>query len=295
VQATGCCQRAGTGLELGPVPSALCAVRECRYTRAVAFRNDLDAAHARADALDRKVAALEAENAALRTGEPAKPAKPASRNEARAGLFVVIAVAVLVAGAGIAIALQLEEPVVGVIAGVLGVSVVVSAVLLRSMIHVVPPGTALVVYGRPRRLPDGRTVGYRVVTGGRVVCMPIVERVDRLDLSVQPIRREVRNTFCKGGKLVAVDYAAAICFDPSEPGISNAIERFVGTPMQHVQQVASETLEGAVRGAVATLTLEELQSDRLRVDQYLLANAEPDFAKLGLRLETFAIQEVRES
>jgi flotillin len=48
----------------------------------------------------------------------------------------------------------------------------------------VPPNEAAAFSGRKRKLPDGRTVGYRLVRGGAALRIPLLEKVDYLSLNV---------------------------------------------------------------------------------------------------------------
>jgi flotillin len=74
--------------------------------------------------------------------------------------------------------------------------------------------------------------------------------------------------------------------------VGNAIERFLGRGRDEIRRVAKETLEGHLRGVVATLTPEEVNEDRLKFAAVLEAEASADLRKLGLRLDTLKIQAV---
>jgi flotillin len=56
--------------------------------------------------------------------------------------------------------------------------------------------------------------------------------------------------------------------------------------------VAKETLEGNLRGALASLTPEQVNQDRKRFVEELFHDAEPDLEKLGLHLDTLKIQSI---
>ena len=72
----------------------------------------------------------------------------------------------------------------------------------------------------------------------------------------------------------------------------NAIERFLGRGLAEIQQVAKETLEGNLRGVLATLTPEEVNEDRLKFAESLAQEVEQDLSKLGLHLDVLKIQHV---
>ncbi|MGH9777079.1 MAG: hypothetical protein ACRD5I_01585, partial [Candidatus Acidiferrales bacterium] len=63
----------------------------------------------------------------------------------------------------------------------------------------VPPNTVAVLSGRKRKLADGRTVGYRLVPGGAVLRIPLLERVDYLSLNVITIPLEIRRAYTLKG------------------------------------------------------------------------------------------------
>jgi flotillin len=56
--------------------------------------------------------------------------------------------------------------------------------------------------------------------------------------------------------------------------------------------IAKDTLEGNLRGVLATLTPEELNEDKIKFAQSLLTEAEDDLRRLGLELDTLKIQDV---
>jgi flotillin len=59
-----------------------------------------------------------------------------------------------------------------------------------------------------------------------------------------------------------------------------------------VHRVARETLEGTLRGVLATLTPEEVNENRLKFAASLAEDVEDDFKKLGLMLDTLKVQHV---
>jgi flotillin len=74
--------------------------------------------------------------------------------------------------------------------------------------------------------------------------------------------------------------------------LDNAIERFLGVDRARIMAVAKETLEGNLRGVLATLTPEEVNTDKIKFAQSLLTEAEEDLRHIGLELDTLKIQDV---
>ena len=174
---------------------------------------------------------------------------------------------------------------------VLALAVAASAMVVMKLIHICQPNEVLVFSGTTRRV-NGRTVGYRLVQGGRGIRIPLLERVDRLDLTNMVIDVAVQGAYSKGGIPLNVMAVANVKVASEEPTIGNAIERFLGKPRTDIVRVAKETLEGNLRGVLATLTPEEVNQDRVKFAQSLLQEADHDLKKLGLALDTLKIQHV---
>ena len=170
---------------------------------------------------------------------------------------------------------------------ILGITFVV-----RSLIVICLPNEMVVITGRKRRTPDGREVGYRVLHGGRSLRIPLIEQVSRLDLTTIPIEVGVQNAYSKGGIPLFVQGIANVKVSGREPVSDNAVERLLNKPFGEVMQIAKDTLEGNLRGVLATLTPEEVNEDRLKFANYLIAEADEDLKKLGLELDTLKIQNV---
>ncbi len=173
------------------------------------------------------------------------------------------------------------------------IAVVVGSIIytLRNLLFVATPNQVLVLSGRRRRLGE-RTVGWRAVRGGRAVRIPLIERVDWMDLSNIPVDIVVRHAFSKGGIPLNVEGVAHVKLPGAEPRLSNAVERFLGRSRAEIAAVARETLEGNVRGVLAQLTPEQVNEDKIAFGNTLLEEAEHDFVRMGLVLDTLKIQNV---
>lgn len=178
-----------------------------------------------------------------------------------------------------------------VLAFVLALAVAAALLVVRNLIYICQPNEVLVFSGS-RRHVGGRTVGYKLVHGGRGVRIPLLERVHRLDLTNMVIDVRVQGAYSKGGIPLDVEAVANVKIASEEPTIANAIERFLGKPREDIIRVAKETLEGNLRGVLAMLTPEEVNQDRVKFAQTLLHEADADLKRLGLVLDTLKIQHV---
>lgn len=169
---------------------------------------------------------------------------------------------------------------------------VVLIAIVTMNLFICQPSEVIIFSGRKRQTADGRDVGYRVIKGGRAFRIPLLEKVDRLDLRTIPLEVSITNAYSKGGIPLSVQGIANIKIAGDEPLLGNALERFLGKPLDEIQNIAKDTLEGNLRGVLATLTPEEVNEDRLKFAESLIGEADVDLQKLGLVLDTLKIQNV---
>jgi flotillin len=175
----------------------------------------------------------------------------------------------------------------------LGVGVLLFIAVARQFLIIGRPNEILIFSGRQRALTDGSSVGYReLVGGGRSWRIPLLEKVDWMHLNTIPIDIKVSQAYSKGGIPLNVHAVANVKVSSDPNVMKNAVERFMGRDPVEIQRVAKETLEGHLRGVLASLTPEEVNEDRLKFATALVDEAEDDFAKLGLALDVLKIQNV---
>jgi flotillin len=164
--------------------------------------------------------------------------------------------------------------------------------VLSRLLCICRPNEILVISGRKRRADDGTQVGYRVVNGGWAFRLPIIEKVQRMDIRSIPIDVSIQGAYTRVGIPLRVRAIAIVKISAHPRVIMNAVERFLGRNVEDIQQVAKETLEGNLRGVLATLTPEEVNEDRLKFSESLSQEVEQDLSKLGLHLDVLKIQHV---
>jgi flotillin len=170
-------------------------------------------------------------------------------------------------------------------------SLILLALILKRIIYICPPNEVLIFSGGHRKLGD-RVIGYRVVQGGRGIRIPLIEVVDRMDLTNMMIELRVAGAYSKGGIPLNVQGVANVKVSSKSDQLANAVERFLGMTRDQIMAIARETLEGNLRGVLSTLTPEEVNQDREKFAGELLHEADHDLARLGLELDTLKIQHV---
>jgi flotillin len=158
--------------------------------------------------------------------------------------------------------------------GIFGIFLIVW--FLKSFLCICKPNEVVILSGRKRRTKDGQEVGYRVFTGGRAIRIPILETVKRMNVTTMPVRVEVHKAYSKGGTPLNIQAIANVKISSDPSVVGNAIERFLDHDRSEVVRVAQETLEGNLRGVVATLTPEQVNEDRLRFAERIASDVSRD-------------------
>jgi flotillin len=113
-----------------------------------------------------------------------------------------------------------------------------------------------------------------------------------MDLTNMQIEVSVQGAYSKGGIPLNVQGVANVKISGESPALDNAIQRFLGKPRSRIMQIAKETLEGQLRGVLATLTPEQVNGEKDTFARELQKESEEALHKLGLTLDTLKIQNV---
>ncbi|MFQ5768917.1 MAG: flotillin family protein [bacterium] len=183
--------------------------------------------------------------------------------------------------------------IIGISIGLGAIFMMLAIVFIKANLVICQPNEVLIISGRWRKLPDGTQIGYRAIKGGRGFKIPIIESVKRLPLTTMPIEIKITKALCKGIIPINVDGRANVKIAGSEKdGLSNSIERFLGKNLNEIALVAKETIEGSLRGVLATMTPEEANTQRLELAEQVAEQARNDLHKLGLVLDFVKIQNI---
>lgn len=169
-------------------------------------------------------------------------------------------------------------------------AVVVILLSVKRLVVICQPSEVVIFSGPPKR--EGARVGYTAVRGGRGIRIPLLEVVDRLDLTNMSVDVAVQGAYTADGVPINVNGVANIKIDGDPPGLDNAVERLLGKSRDEIRELARETLEGNLRGVLATLTPEQVNQDKEKFAAELIEEAETDLQRLGLVLDTLKIQTV---
>ncbi len=156
-----------------------------------------------------------------------------------------------------------------------------------------PSDRILVVYGKVSGGgPEGRSA--KCIHGGAAFIWPIIQDYEFLDLT--PISIEVNLTNALSRQNIRVDVPSRFTVGIStEQGImNNAAERLLGLSMQNVHDLAKDIIFGQLRLVVATMDIEEINSNRDKFLANVASNVEAELKKIGLKLINVNVTDIKD-
>lgn len=160
----------------------------------------------------------------------------------------------------------------------------VTFVALLSRYRKCPSDKVMVIYGKVGTDSDGQARSAKCIHGGAAFIVPVIQSYQYLDLTPMSINVDLRNALSKQNIRVDVPSRFTVGIS-TEPGImQNAAERLLGLKLNEIQELAKDIIFGQLRLVIATMEIEEINTDR---DKFLLAvskNVEIELKKIGLRL-----------
>ena len=152
-----------------------------------------------------------------------------------------------------------------------------------------PSDKVLVIYGN-----RGTSKSAKCVHGGGAFVWPIIE--DYAYLSLTPIGIDANLTNALSKQNIRVDvpcrFTVGISTDPES--MLAAAESLLGQSAQQIQELARDILFGQLRLVIATMSIEELNSDRDKFLEAITANVEVELKKIGLRLINVNVTDIKD-
>lgn len=171
------------------------------------------------------------------------------------------------------------------------ITLVVIAVLLLSLMLVAltrfrrcPSDKVLVIYGKVGTNNDGTSRSAKCIHGGAAFVWPVFQSYQYLDLTPMSINVDLANALSHQNIRVDVPSRFTVGIS-TEPGVmQNAAERLLGLRLNEIQELAKDIIFGQLRLVIATMDIEEINTDRDKFLEAVSHNVETELKKIGLRL-----------
>ena len=185
-----------------------------------------------------------------------------------------------------------ETIIVAVAVGVVILIALIIAILSRY--RKCPSDKVLVIYGKVGSEKNGQARSAKCIHGGAAFIFPVLQSFQYLDLTPISINVDLKNALSKQNIRIDVPSRFTVGIS-TEPGVmQNAAERLLGLRMNEIQELAKDIIFGQLRLVVATMDIEEINTDR---DKFLIAvsnNVEIELKKIGLRLINVNVTDIND-
>ena len=172
------------------------------------------------------------------------------------------------------------------------VGIVVLVVLFAAVINRYrrcPSDKILVIYGG-----SGSKKSAKCVHGGGAFVWPIIEDYAYLSLTPISIDANLTNALSRQNIRVDVPCRFTVGISTDEECMTAAAERLLGLSAQQIQELARDILFGQLRLVIATMSIEELNSDRDKFLEAISSNVEVELKKIGLRLINVNVTDIND-
>ena len=178
------------------------------------------------------------------------------------------------------------SPVIIVIVAAIVLFVTISALVSRY--KRCPSDKILVIYGK-----TGGT-SAKCVHGGGAFIWPVIQDYAFLDLKPLSIEANLTNALSRQNIRVDVPCRFTIAISTESDNMNTAAERLLGLSSEQIQELAKDILFGQLRLVIATMTIEEINSDRDKFLENISKNVDSELKKIGLRLINVNVTDIRD-
>ncbi len=151
-----------------------------------------------------------------------------------------------------------------------------------------PSDKILVIYGR-----TGGT-SAKCVHGGGSFIWPVIQDFAFLDLKPLSIEANLTNALSRQNIRVDVPCRFTIAISTEADSMNTAAERLLGLSSEQIQELAKDILFGQLRLVIATMTIEEINSDRDKFLDNISKNVDSELKKIGLKLINVNVTDIKD-
>jgi len=173
--------------------------------------------------------------------------------------------------------------------GIVFVVLIIMLILFRLWYQVPRADEAIVIVGKKARdSTEGEANKMTVISGRGALVNKLTQRSDKVSLRSRQIKFEPTAQTING---VTIDLTgvALVKIGSTPDQVRRAAERFASQD-EAIVIFTTEQLEGALRGVVAKLMVEQVMQDRQKLSDEIAEGISGDLLAQGLVLDSFAIQ-----
>ena len=163
---------------------------------------------------------------------------------------------------------------------------------ILSRIKKCPSDRVMVIYGSDVFRKKAQPHAARCIHGGTAFIWPVIQ--DYGFLSLRPIQLEVnlKNALCKQNIRINVPSVFTVGVSTDEALMGNAANRLLGLTPEAIGELAKDIIFGQLRLVIASMTIEQINSDRETFLRSIEQNVAEELNKIGLLLLNVNITDI---
>lgn len=147
-----------------------------------------------------------------------------------------------------------------------------------------PSDKIMVVYGKVSSGKGDQHRSAKCLHGGVSFIVPLFQAYQFMDLTPISIAVDLKSALSRQNIRIDVPSIFTVGIS-TEPGImQNAAERLLGLKLNQIQELAKDIIFGQLRLVIATMDIEEINTNRDKFLDAVSLNVEGELKKIGLRL-----------
>ncbi len=156
-----------------------------------------------------------------------------------------------------------------------------------------PSDKIMVIYGKVGADTAGQR-SSKCVHGGAAFIWPVFQAYEFLNLTPISINVDLRNALSKQNIRIDVPSRFTVGISTEVGIMQNAAERLLGLKQDEVESLAMDIIFGQLRLVVATMDIEEINTDRDKFLEAVSRNVETELKKIGLRLINVNVTDIKD-
>ena len=156
--------------------------------------------------------------------------------------------------------------------------------LLATRFKKCPSDKIMVVYGKVSSGKGEQHRSAKCLHGGVSFIVPLFQAYEFMDLTPISIAVDLKSALSRQNIRIDVPSIFTVGIS-TEPGVmQNAAERLLGLKLNQIQELAKDIIFGQLRLVIATMDIEEINTNRDKFLDAVSLNVEGELKKIGLRL-----------
>ena len=157
-----------------------------------------------------------------------------------------------------------------------------------------PSDRILVIYGKVGKGIDGGLRSAKCIHGGAAFIWPVFQAYSFLSLTPISITVDLTNALSKQNIRIDVPSRFTVGVSTENGIMQNAAERLLGLGLKEIEELAKDIIFGQLRLVVATMDIEEINTDRDLFLEAVSSNVESELKKIGLRLINVNVTDIND-